>query len=634
MNNKILNLTILLALPFLVFAQSHIGGQPISFTQKIDPLQIAQQAPTLDMAKIEREDAQNPGRRFAAATSVDWSMENNGQWTELPNGDRIWRLEMQTDALGLAVFYDAFYLPKGATLYMYNGERTQWKGGYTAENNPENGRFWTGFTYGPTAILEYYEPQAVRGEGQLHIYRIDQAYDASQFNRNGEVATMFGFGTADACNVNINCTEADAWQTEKQGICRVIVVVTVGSGFCTGSLVNNTAEDGTPYILSAFHCQDGFTPEWDMYRFDFNYESPDCNNPDNAPPFTSVLGAELKAGRQENDFILLKITEDLPTNQSFYFNGWNKDAGVPDSTVLIHHASGDIQKFSKDEDAATIFQGQINWDNNVTTPAMHHLELFLDIGTFEPGSSGCPFFDENRHIVGQLHGGNPECTNSETWGGRFALSWDGGGSSSTRLSDWLDPLNTGVMIQDGAFFPAGGNSIAGKVQSEGAVGLADVTLYLYDSGTLSDSTTSDATGNYSFDGLALSNNYSISLQKGGPAANGVSVIDLVKIQRHITTVELLEAPWKVIASNVSADQSISVLDVIQIRRVILSLDAAFANVGNWQFLPSDYIFPNPSNPIALDLPTHFGVGDFTTDINNLNFVGVKSGDADGDAAVD
>ena len=445
---------------------------------------------------------------------------------------------------------------------------------------------------------------------------------------------MFGFGTADACNVNINCSEADAWQTEKQGICRVIVVVTVGSGFCTGSLVNNTAEDGTPYILSAFHCQDGFTPEWDMYRFDFNYESPDCNNPNTEPSFTSILGSELRAGRQENDFILLEITEDLPTSQSFYFNGWNKDTGVPDTTVLIHHASGDIQKFSKDEDAATIFQGQINWDNGVTTPAMHHLELFLDIGTFEPGSSGCPFFDENRHIVGQLHGGNSECTNSETWGGRFALSWDGGGSSSTRLSDWLDPLNTGAMTQDGAFFSAGGNSIAGKVQSEGAEGLSDVTLYLYDNGTLSDSTTSDATGNYSFEGLALSNDYSISLQKGGPAANGVSVIDLVKIQRHITTVELLEAPWKVIASNVSADNSISVLDVIQIRRVILSLDPAFANVGNWQFFPSDYAFANPSNPIAVSLPTQFDVGDFTADINNLNFIGIKSGDADGDAAVD
>lgn len=628
--NKIRICLLFSILPIFLFSQQHIGGKPYSFDSRLEEVPITT-IPELDYAAIRKTDAQYPGRRFAAPVSIDAGLQNAGQWTTLPNGDRLWRLALRApQALGLATFFDAFYLPKGATLYMYNADKTHWKGGYTSANNNESNRFWTGFTPGNTTILEYYEPAEVSGQGQLHIHRVDQIYDQEQY-RSGEVAMMFGFGTADACNVNINCPEADAWQNEKQGVCRIIVVVAEGTGYCTGSLINNTEEDGTPYILSAFHCQDGFTPLWDMYRFDFNFESPDCDNPNQEPAYTSVLGSQLRAGRQENDFILLEIIEDLPANESFYFNGWNRETGVPDSTVLIHHARGDIQKFSKDHEQANIIPNSINWNNDVTTPPGHHLELILDVGTFEPGSSGGPFLNQDRQIVAQLHGGNPDCTDSEAWGGRLALSWDGGGSAATRLSDWLDPLGTGAMSQDGQFFPMGSNNISGKVHNAEVQGISNVKLYLYQNDQIIDSVTTAADGTYLFENLVLSNDYEIGLQKGGSADNGVSVIDLVRLQRHITTVELLPAPWGIIGANVSGDNSISVLDVVKIRRIILTIQDQFEDVPNWQFLPASFAFPNPANPIENILPTRFAVGDFTQDIVNLNFIGVKSGDVNGDA---
>ena len=52
-------------------------------------------------------------------------------------------------------------------------------------------------------------------------------------------------------------------------------------------------------------------------------------------------------------------------------------------------------------------------------------------------------------MIGQLHGGYAACGNdSEDWYGRFYTSWTAGSSPSSRLSDHLDPDNTGNTICD------------------------------------------------------------------------------------------------------------------------------------------------------------------------------------------
>ena len=65
----------------------------------------------------------------------------------------------------------------------------------------------------------------------------------------------------------------------------------------------------------------------------------------------------------------------------------------------------------------------------------------------EEGSSGSPLFDQNHRIVGQLHGGPSACGATNLWDfyGRFDLSWTGGGTNATRLSNWLDPKNLNVV---------------------------------------------------------------------------------------------------------------------------------------------------------------------------------------------
>ena len=76
--------------------------------------------------------------------------------------------------------------------------------------------------------------------------------------------------------------------------------------------------------------------------------------------------------------------------------------------------------------------------------------LTWEDGTTEPGSSGSGLWDQDHHLIGQLFGGTASCGNNiDDFYGRLDISWDGGGSPTSRLKDHLDPNTTGVKLLDG-----------------------------------------------------------------------------------------------------------------------------------------------------------------------------------------
>jgi subtilisin-like proprotein convertase family protein len=114
--------------------------------------------------------------------------------------------------------------------------------------------------------------------------------------------------------------------------------------------------------------------------------------------------------------------------------------------VGIHHPNTDEKRisFEYDPTTTTSYLGTAVPGNGT-----HVRVEDWDLGTTEPGSSGSPLFDQNHRVIGQLHGGYASCTSQTSdWYGRFSVSWTGGGSPSSRLSDWLDPTGTGAMTVD------------------------------------------------------------------------------------------------------------------------------------------------------------------------------------------
>jgi hypothetical protein len=147
---------------------------------------------------------------------------------------------------------------------------------------------------------------------------------------------------------------------------------------------------------------------------------------------------------------LLQLNNTVPVSFNPFFAGWNRtlNNNIAGTVYGVHHPSADIKKLSWSilgVSTTTYLQ------NPVPGNGTHwRVTSWSDGTTTEPGSSGSPLFDPDGRIIGQLHGGYASCTSiTSDWYGKFGVSWTGGGTSATRLSNWLDPINAGATTLNG-----------------------------------------------------------------------------------------------------------------------------------------------------------------------------------------
>ena len=615
---------LLLSVRFLSAQVQSAGTPQFSFDASLPTYVL----PALNTAKAQAKERENP--LYSLPSDVQLTLENAGKMTEADNGDRTWHLAIESpQGKSIGVFYEDFYLPPGAKLFMYDAKGEQIKGAYTYRNNTPNGKFFTGFIHAKRAIIEYYEPAEVAGEGHFTIFRIDQTVNAAAAEKNALLD--FGFGTASECHVNAACAEGDDFAEERKGVCRVMMTVEEGTAWCTGTLLNNVRNDETPYVLSAFHCTDGYTPLYDLWRFDFQYAAADCPNPAEEPGYQSMFGCQYRAGRQATDFQLLEINQSIPSGYDVLFNGWDRSAEAPTSAVLLHHPTADIQKISRDNQPLIIHPSSINWNNDVTTPAERHFKATLDVGTFEIGSSGCAFFDENKRVTAQLHGGFPGCEDAVIYAGRLHYSWDEGTTDAEQLAPWLDPDGTGAEFTD-ALTPTGDEiyTISGTINNQNGAGVAGVLVRANGDDTMS--TMTDETGNYSLE-LPAGGAYSVSYSKNYNVTNGVFTSDILKMRRVILTYEDYPDPYTRMAGDVNGTNSEpSTADIIVIRQLALNTITEFPNdVPSWRFVPAIYEFPDENNPWSEPVPSGIFVNDLQQNIIGADIIGIKTGDVNGSA---
>jgi lysyl endopeptidase len=432
-------------------AQTTNEGQPASWNlTNITKKVMLKTMPAFNLKEMVMEDKVNDKYkvgpwRFGKNFDVNYSTSNSGQWDILDNGDRIWRIAIASPgAISINLIFDEFHLPPGAKLYMYSENKEFLLGAYTDRNNRFDHILGTELVDGESIVVEYYEPAAVAGQGNLRIGTVTHAYRS--VTEHARQILLKGLNDSGDCNIDTGCPLGTNWTDQIKSVAMIVVN---GNGSCTGALVNNTLDDGTPYFLTANHCLGNLS----TWAFRFNWESPvpSCatttpsqNGPVN---FETANGATLRASNGGSDFALVQIdnlTLNDAQNWNLFYAGWdNTDAAVQEQ-VGIHHPSGDVKKISRDADPAT----QIPWNGadcwEITA---------WDEGTTEPGSSGSPLFDQNQRIIGQLFGGQAACSgvvdnDLPDYYGRFGVSWNGA-SASERLHDWLDPSTSGATTNDG-----------------------------------------------------------------------------------------------------------------------------------------------------------------------------------------
>lgn len=405
------------------------------------------------LEEAEKIEAESGFYRFSKHIPVSLNLGNSGTWTEVPGG-MLWRLKIRSvNALGTVLYYDKFTIPAGGYMHIYNEDRTDKIGAFTVNNNPEGGKYATGLIKGEAVILEYFEPSDKIGKGEISLETVSHAFRGADLVENER-------GSSQDCQVDINCPEGDNWRDQQRGIVRIIVQSFGGSGFCSGSLVNNTGEDCAPYVLSAFHCgTSSNTNHFNQYIFYFNYAFNGCGS--GLISSGSITGCAKLAdsgdggGNNGSDFMLMELNQLIPWNYNPYFNGWNASGATPQSGVSIHHPSGDKMKIS----TYTLNLVNTTWGG---ASGSHWRVIWAGTanghGVTEGGSSGSPIFDENGYIVGQLTGGSSYCNSVQPGGqtspdfyGKMSYNWSS--NPGDNLEDFLDPAGTGDQTFDGSNLP-------------------------------------------------------------------------------------------------------------------------------------------------------------------------------------
>ena len=135
-----------------------------------------------------------------------------------------------------------------------------------------------------------------------------------------------------------------------------------------------------------------------------------------------------------------------------------------------------------------------------------------------------------------------------------------------------------------------------------------------------------ADGIYSFAGLAFGGDYSVTPILDENYLNGVSTFDLILISKHILGEQKLPTPYRMIAADINRSQSITTIDVILMRRVILGIDPDFRGNTSGRIIDRSYDFPDQDNPWLEELPELMSFNNLAEDHLNRDFVAVKVGD--------
>ena len=334
-------------------------------------------------------------------------------------------------AFGIGINFSQFFLSENAKLYIYDFEQTYYIGSFTSLNNKDSEVLSTSIVKSDHVIIELTVPRNEIKNIKLHINSIihDSTDILNYYNNSSS-------NSREDCNINVICSEGDDWRDQINGAVRV----SMGAGLCSASIINNTENDRTPYVLFADHCVSGSPNNYVVY---FNYQSTSCNGTSGSLN-QSISGTNLLYQEDINsgaDIALLRLTSDIPDSYNPYYVGWSVSSSPPNEAIGIHHPGGDIKKISFTNDNVSAGGSGANY-----------WEFQYDLGRVIPGSSGSPFFNEDKRQVGVASyiytnycDPSPDCYCDQQYShgyGRIDRAWSG-------LSNYLDPLNSGVLSIDG-----------------------------------------------------------------------------------------------------------------------------------------------------------------------------------------
>jgi hypothetical protein len=453
----------------ITFALAELSAQPLAKRYRVLPLEMVDvlEITGLDVNKaLAGETAAGPDKgpyrvglvaKMEVVTGAPTSLtlpRSNGQtrgtWEELGAGIFMWRLRVISfGAQWLSFGFTRYNLPRAAKLFAYRPDYQWVAGPYTSKDNEAHGQLWTPMILGQEVVLELTINETSTNDLELVLGSVTHGYRGIKTEEDPKAKSG-------GCNVDVICPEGDDWQKQIRsvGLYSYTDRADDFTYFCTGSLINNTNNDGRAYFLTARHCVHTETEANTVVVY-WEYESDTCralgSSENRTPiplPSISQTGSNLRATSGVTDFTLLELDDPPEPDFDVYWSGWDRTGVDPVSAVCIHHPAGHAKRISREEDPLTT----TSYDSSSSPGDGTHFRVAdWDSGTTEPGSSGSGLWNTSRRLVGQNHGGDAACGNNlADWYGKLSASWAYTGSNQTNsLGAWLDPKSSGVKTLDG-----------------------------------------------------------------------------------------------------------------------------------------------------------------------------------------
>ncbi len=345
-------------------------------------------------------------------------------------GDQVWSGAFRSPgATGVRLYLTALDLPKGAELYVY-GRHGHAFGPYT----DKQGSFWTHTVAGDEIVLQLHLP--LDAPAAKHAFRVESLTHMGNNYEFGYSPQKAFCSWNDSCILNAECENIPNGVAPVQdGVAYLIFSAPGGTFICTGGLLNDTANSGTPFLLTANHCISSQSSASSLEAY-FQWTvgcGASCGSQFNPPgSVPRTLGANLLAGSSNTDFTLMQLDQAAPAGSTFL--GWTT-AAVANSAgtnlYRVSHPSGSPQAYSEQDVNTTA--GTCS-----TLPRGNFIYSDATLGDTEGGSSGSPVVNGSGQVVGQLFGAcgaSPSTTcdgDDRTVDGAFAVTF-------SSISSYLDP---------------------------------------------------------------------------------------------------------------------------------------------------------------------------------------------------
>ncbi|MBN1596990.1 MAG: T9SS type A sorting domain-containing protein [Bacteroidales bacterium] len=369
---------------------------------------------------------------------VNITPEKSGRWDTLSNGMKIWRIGIAAPGTrSISVLLNEVNLQSGVKVVVSSLNSVDITDAITLRYVKSDELYACRPVKGDSIIVEM---QLSHGIPVEDYFKINSVYIGFKDESPEKTFNDEWFGQSGPCEVDVNCISDAYIQSNKHSSCRI---VTYGYNYikrCSGSLINNTRENGRALVLTAGHCIEDQSEALGSIFF-FDYESPYCGGPDGE--IKSVTGSRFLSRTDYLDFTLVELMEKPSVNFYPLYAGWDATGNEVLSSYIIHHPEGDVKKIALDEDFA--LTGSYGGFNDNT----HWLITDYEMGSTGAGSSGSAMLDSNNRIVGTLTGGGAECTNPiYDYYQKFSHSWADYSAYENQLMHWLDPLESGVLVFD------------------------------------------------------------------------------------------------------------------------------------------------------------------------------------------